>query len=78
MPYTSDKIKNSKISISEESKNILVLKYQAGYFSNQVCTEAKRIFETLSRKYKELWITNALKKQEQMMKSLDFWKSQCG
>jgi hypothetical protein len=37
MPYTSDKIKQFKVSVLQESKNILVLKYQTAYLSNQTC-----------------------------------------
>ena len=37
MPYTSDKIKNYKLGVLQESKNMLVLKYQTGYLSNQLC-----------------------------------------
>ncbi len=37
LPYTSDKIKASKTAVTVESKNFLVLKYQAGYLSNQSC-----------------------------------------
>ena len=37
MPYASDKIKQFKVSVLQESKNILVLKYQTAYLSNQTC-----------------------------------------
>jgi hypothetical protein len=53
-----------------ESKNLLVLKYQAGYLSNQVCHEAKRIFETLGRKYRSVWEDYSHRSREQSLKEL--------
>ena len=43
MPYTSDKIKTYKTGVLNESKNMLVFKYQAGFLSNQMCTEGYRV-----------------------------------
>ena len=37
-PYTSDKVKGYKCGVLEESKNFMVLKHQAGYLSNQMCS----------------------------------------
>jgi hypothetical protein len=37
VPYTSDKLASSKVAVGSESKNMIVLKYQAGFFGNQIC-----------------------------------------
>lgn len=44
IPYTSDKLVHSKLAVGSESKSLIVLKYQAGFFGNQLCHEAKRTF----------------------------------
>jgi hypothetical protein len=52
-----------------------VLKYQAGFFGNQICHEGKRTFEALAVKFRDLWGRTAVKRQEQCLRSLDFWKT---
>jgi hypothetical protein len=54
MPYTSDKIKTYKIGVLQESKNILVMKYQTGFLSNQLCKEGNRVVESFGDKIRAL------------------------
>lgn len=44
-----------KKGIVEESKNLIVLKYQVGYFNKQVCEEGFRVFTEMGRKFLERW-----------------------
>ena len=55
MLYISDKLKHFKTGVMEESKSLHVLKYQAGFLSNQMCVEGHRVIETLGDKYLSLF-----------------------
>ena len=48
--YLSDRLKDFKDSILEESANITVLKYQSGYTSELAVSEGYRYFDKLSQK----------------------------
>ena len=48
--YLSDRLKDFKDSILEESANITVLKYQSGYTSELAVSEGHRYFDKLSQK----------------------------
>ena len=37
LAYTNDKYRQFKTGITDESKNMLVFKYQTAYMNNQVC-----------------------------------------
>ena len=43
--YNSEKAKDGKRGVIDESRNIIVLKYQTGYFNKQVCKEGQRVFD---------------------------------
>ena len=73
MPFSSDKIKQFKNGVLEESKNILVLKYQAGFLSNQMCFEGFRVIETFGDKYLAVIREYAEKNRDHQQKVLDFW-----
>jgi hypothetical protein len=50
------------------------MKYQTGYLSNQLCIEAKRVFETLSEKYEAAWKKYSLEVKDRSIKNVEFWK----
>ena len=54
-PYCSEKYRQYKTGISEESKSIVVHKYQTAYLNNQVCAESQRFFELLGNKISIRW-----------------------
>ena len=43
-------MKPFKTGVLQESKNIMVLQYQAGFMSNQMCKEGFRVMETMGNK----------------------------
>ena len=48
--YLSERLKESKVSVIEESKCMTVLKYQCGYANSLLPRETERYFERLSEK----------------------------
>ena len=48
--YANNKLDQWKVRVTEPSKNGTVLRYQHGFFSNQVVAEASRMFNNLSQK----------------------------
>lgn len=50
IPYLSDRLKDYKQSVLDESSHFTVLKHQCGYANELVCQEAERYFCRLSKK----------------------------
>lgn len=53
--YNSEKARSGKEGILEESKNIIVLKYQVGYLGNQCRLEGNRVFDEMGYKLVSRW-----------------------
>lgn len=75
--YDSKQHAAFKLGVLEESRSFTVLKYQAGYLSNQVCLEAKRVFETLGMKTARRWEEYCLKRRDISGRQLDFYRDNC-
>jgi hypothetical protein len=50
LEYMSERLKEFKTGITEESKNPTVLKYQCGYINNLMMTEAHHYYTLLADK----------------------------
>lgn len=71
--YLSATYNEYKQSITEESKSILVLKYQAGYWQAQASSELQRIMTNMGIKTDEVWRKIAVKYLDQLAKSVNLW-----
>lgn len=57
----------------EESKSIVVLKYQAGYLQAQASSELRRILVGLAGKIEGNWRVIGKKYLDQLAKSVNIW-----
>ena len=64
-----------KKGILEESKSLIVLKYQTGYLGRQVTTESQRVFDEMGVKMFNRWQLLSEYYQDKLTKNMDFWKS---
>ena len=75
LAYNSEEARDGKRGIEEESRNLIVLKYQVGYMNRQVCEEGMRVFDNMGAKFLERWQKIGESYLDKNIKSIEYWKT---
>ena len=71
MDYVDERLKESKTSVLEESKSIVVLKYQCGYANSLLAEEGHLFLRLLSDKVKHVVSDISYAKLDQLSKEVN-------
>ena len=73
--YNSEEAIGAKRGILEESRNLIVLKYQTGYVGRQVRMESQRVFDEMGVKIVNRWKMLGECYLDKLLKNMDYWKT---
>ena len=72
--YYSEENKAAKRGILDESKSLMVLKYQTGYLGRQLRMESQRVFDELGVKIFNRWQLLSECYLDKLLKNMDYMK----